>query len=135
MAFVLDNSVVVAWFFPSQATPYTYAIAKRLETEKAWVPALWQLEIANVLRSACARHRLDHAQARDIFDALGKLPIHVDQSDGPSGRQLFELAMRFKLSSYDAAYLELAMRLGLDLATQDQALKDAAEAANVTLAI
>jgi predicted nucleic acid-binding protein len=135
MALVLDNSVVVAWFFPSQATPYSYAIAKRLETEKAWVPALWQLEISNVLRTACARHRLEHAKARDIFDALGKLPIHVDQSEGISARQLFELAMRFKLSSYDAAYLELAMRLGLDLATQDHALKDAAEAANVTLAI
>lgn len=64
MAFVLDNSVLVAWFFPSQATPYTYAIAKRLETEKAWVPALWQLEISNVLRTACLRHRLAHAKAR-----------------------------------------------------------------------
>ncbi len=135
MALVLDNSVVVAWFFPVQATPYSYAIAKRLEIEKAWVPALWQLEIANVLRTACLRHRLEHAKARDIFDALGKLPIHVDQSEGISPRQLFELAMRFKLSSYDAAYLELAMRLGLDLATQDQDLKNAAEAANVTLAI
>ncbi len=135
MAFVLDNSVVVAWFFPSQATPYTHVIAKRLETEKAWVPALWQLEIANVLRTACSRHRLEHAKARDIFDALNKLPVQVDQSDGPSGRQLFELAMRFKLSSYDAAYLELAMRLGMDLATQDQALLDAAQAAQVSLAI
>ena len=135
MAFVLDNSVVVGWFFPSQANPYTYAIAKRLESEKAWVPALWQLEIANVLRTACARHCLDHAQARDIFDALNRLPISFDQSDGPSARQLFELAMRFKLSSYDAAYLELAMRLGLDLATQDQDLQNAAKAANVTLAI
>ena len=134
MAFVLDNSVAVAWFFPSQANSYTNAMAKRLETEKAWVPALWQLEIANVLRTACVRQKLVHTHARDIFSALNKLPIQVDQGGGPSGKQLFELAMRYQLSSYDAAYLELAMRLGLDLATQDQALKDAALAAQVSLA-
>ena len=135
MAFVLDNSVAVAWFLPSQANSYTHAMAKRLETEKAWVPALWQLEIANVLRTACLRHKLAHTTAREIFDALSKLPIQVDQGDGPSGRQLFELAMRYQISSYDAAYLELAMRLGLDLATQDQALKHAAMAAQVSLAV
>ena len=58
MAFVHDNSVAVAWFLPSQSNDYTRAIAKRLETEKAWVPALWQLEIANVVRTACLRHNL-----------------------------------------------------------------------------
>jgi predicted nucleic acid-binding protein len=135
MAFVLDNSVAVAWFLPSQSNDYTRTIAKRLETEKAWVPALWQLEIANVLRTACVRHTLAHTNARDIFSALSKLPIQLDQGNGPSGRQLFELAMRYQLSSYDAAYLELAMRLGLDLATQDQALKHAAMAAQVSLAV
>jgi predicted nucleic acid-binding protein len=134
MAFVLDNSVAVAWFLPAQATDYSRAIAKRLETDKAWVPALWQLEIANVLRTACLRHNLEAAKAREIFDALNKLPIRVDQSDGPSARQLFELAMRYQLSSYDATYLELAMRLGLDLATQDQGLREAAKAAQVSLA-
>jgi predicted nucleic acid-binding protein len=134
MAFVLDNSVAVAWFLPSQSNDYTRTIAKRLETEKAWVPALWQLEIANVVRSACLRHNLALEQARNIFNALNKLPIQIDKSEGASARQLFELAMRYQISSYDAAYLELAMRLGLDLATQDQALKDAALAAKVSLA-
>jgi len=118
MAFVLDNSVAVAWFLPSQSNDYTRTIAKRLETEKAWVPALWQLEIANVVRSACLRHNLALEQARNIFNALNKLPIQIDKSEGASARQLFELAMR----------------LGLDLATQDQALKDAALAAKVSLA-
>jgi predicted nucleic acid-binding protein len=69
--------------------------------------------------------------ARQILDALGLLPIDIDTSPAPGQRQLFELAMRHQLSSYDAAYLELALRYGMPLATQDQQLKAAAIAAGV----
>lgn len=131
MTFVLDNSVVTGWYLPSQATDYSDTIATRLEVEKALVPALWQLELANVLKTACTKGRLTQAQARQILDTLGQLPIEVDTAAPPGQRLLFELAMRYNLSSYDAAYLELAMRHGLPLATQDEQLTLAAKAAGV----
>lgn len=131
MPFVLDNSVVTGWYLPSQATDYSNAVAIRLETDKALVPQLWQLELANVLKTACTKGRLTQSQARQILDTLSQLPIEVDNAAPPGQRPLFELAMRYNLSSYDAAYLELAMRHGLPLATQDEQLKRAATAAGV----
>lgn len=131
MAFVLDNSVVTGWYLPDQATAYSESIAVRLESAKALVPALWQLELANVLKTACTRGKLSLDSARQILDALGQLPIDIDTSPAPGQRQMFELAMRHQLSSYDATYLELAMRHGLPIATQDVRLKNAAIAAGV----
>ena len=97
------------------------------------MPTLWQLELANVLKTACTRGKLSLDAARQILDALGTLPIEIDAGPAPGQRQLFELAMRCKLSSYDAAYLELAMRHGLPIATQDAQLKEAAIAAGVAI--
>ncbi len=131
MAFVLDNSVVTGWYLSDQATAYSEAIAVRLESDKALVPALWQLELANVLKTACTRGKLSIDSARQILDALSQLPINIDTSPAPGQRQMFELAMRHKLSSYDATYLELAVRHGLPIATQDVQLKNAAIAAGV----
>lgn len=131
MTFVLDNSVVTGWYLPSQATDYSKAMATRLEVDKALVPPLWQLELANILKTACTKGRLTQIQARQILDTLSLLPIEVDTGAPPGQRPLFELAMRYNLSSYDAAYLELAMRHGLPLATQDEQLKLAAQAAGV----
>jgi len=133
MPFVLDNSVVTGWYLPDQATDYCEAIAVRLEDDKALVPALWQLELTNVLKTACTRGNLSLDAARQILDALGTLPIEIDAGPAPGQRQLFELAMRCKLSSYGAAYLELAMRHGLPLATQDEQLKEAAIAAGIAI--
>ena len=131
MPFVLDNSVVTGWYLPEQATAYGQSVATRLESDKALVPTLWQLELANVLKTACTRGKLDLETARQILDTLGRLPIEIDTSPAPGQRQLFELAMRYQLSSYDSAYLELAMRHGLPIATQDLHLKEAAMAAGV----
>lgn len=131
MPFVLDNSVVTGWYLPDQATAYTESVAIRLEADRALVPALWQLELANVLKTACTRGKLGMLAARQILDALSQLPIDVDAGPASGQRQLFELAMRHRLSSYDAAYLELAMRHGLPIATQDLELKDAALVAGV----
>ena len=133
MPFVLDNSVVTGWYLPDQATDYCQTIATRLESDNALVPTLWQLELANVLKTACTRGKLNLDVARKILDALGTLPIEVDAGPGPGQRQLFELAMRYKLNSYDAAYLELAMRHGLPIATQDAQLKEAAIGADVAI--
>jgi predicted nucleic acid-binding protein len=133
MPFVLDNSVVTGWYLPDQASAYTEAIALQLQTDKALVPSLWQMELANVLKTACTKGKLPLNHARQILDVLGQLPIEVDTGAAPGQRQLFELAMRYGLSSYDAAYLELAMLHGLPLATRDEQLKLAARAAGVDI--
>lgn len=132
MPFVLDNSVVAGWFLEDQATPYTDAIAARLEEDRAVVPALWQLEFANVLRTACKRNRIAAAQAQQIIEQICSLPIEVDR-DTPGPAELLALALRYDLSSYDAAYLELALRWQLPIATKDHPLRSAATAAGVGL--
>lgn len=132
MHFVLDNSVVAGWYIEDQATDYTEAIAVKLETDRAIVPTLWQLEFANVPKAACSRGELGIDAARQVVDTVCALPIDIDQ-DMPGPRQLFELAMRYNLSSYDAAYLELAMRHGLAIACQDGKLREASKAAGVTV--
>lgn len=130
MPFVLDNSVVTGWYIEDQASDYTEAVAARLETDRALVPALWSLEFANVLKTACTRGKLDIDTARQIVDTLCALPIEIDQAT-PGPRQLLELAMRYNLSSYDAAYLELAMRHGLPIASKDAKLLEAATQAGI----
>jgi predicted nucleic acid-binding protein len=133
MPFVLDNSVVTGWYLPDQATAYTQAMATRLETDRAIVPALWQLEFANVLKTACTRGTLSLDAARQIVDTVAMLPIEIDSGVSPGPRQLLELAMRYSLSSYDAAYLELAMRHGLPIASQDRSLREASLQAGIGL--
>lgn len=130
MAFVLDNSVVCGWFIGNQSTDYTEAVASRLLDEQAHAPGLWQLEFANVLRSACKRGSLDAEGAHEIIEQIAALPIAVDR-DTPGPAAILSLALRYDLTSYDAVYLELALRLQLPIATQDAALMDAARAAGV----
>ena len=130
MPFVLDNSVVSGWFLENQATAYTDAVAQRLRADRACVPALWELEFTNVLRTACVRQRLDAQRAQAIVAQVGALPIEVDRHPvAPS--ELLALALRFGLSTYDAAYLELALRRQCPVATQDDAMRLAALAAGV----
>ncbi len=125
MGLILDNSVVSGWYLASQASDYTRFIAKRLQDDRALVPAIWELEFTNVLRSACIRGRLNAEQAQGIVVQIGTLPIDVDRM--PVLRsEVLALALRFSLSSYDAAYLELALRKQLPLATQDEDLRAAA---------
>jgi predicted nucleic acid-binding protein len=128
--FVLDNSVVSGWYLENQASAYTRAIAARLTDDMALVPALWELELTNVLRTACIRQRLDAQRAQQVLGQIGRLPIEVDRQ-AVLRSELLALALRFSLSSYDAAYLELALRKQLPLATQDQALREAALACGV----
>lgn len=130
MAFVVENSVVCGWFIGNQSTDYTEVVASRLQDEQAHAPALWQLEFANVLRSACKRGALDAQGAHEVIEQIAALPIMVDRDTaGPAA--ILSLALRYDLTSYDAAYLELALRLQLPIATQDAALMEAARAAGV----
>ncbi len=130
MPFVIDNSVVCGWFLANQSTDYTEAIARRLLDDGAIAPGLWSLELANVLRIACKRGAMIASQAREVAEQIAALPIAVD-AQPPTAQAILALALRYDLSSYDAAYLELALRLQLPIATQDTALAEAAMAAGV----
>lgn len=127
MPFVLDNSVVSGWYLDNQANAYTEAIAARLHEDRALVPAVWELELTNVLRTACLRQRMQAQAAQAVIAQIGLLPIDVDREAVPRSH-LLSLALRFGLSSYDAAYLELALRLQVPVASQDAALREAAVA-------
>lgn len=130
MPFVLDNSVVCGWLLDSQSNPYTEAVAQLLLHDHAHAPPLLHLEYANVMRTACKRGVMIAQQAQAAIQQLALLPIQTDKVP-PQPAQLLALALRYDLSAYDAAYLELALRLQLPIATVDTALADAARAAGV----
>jgi predicted nucleic acid-binding protein len=132
MPFVLDNSVVSGWYLAKQATPYTDAVLDKLRTDTAIVPPLWELELVNVTRTATKRGTLTDDAARLAVSFVLGLPISVDRAVVPPERVL-SLALTHNLSAYDAAYLELALRLKLPIAAGDGALKAAAEMAGVSL--
>jgi len=130
MPFVLDSSVVCGWIFENQANAYTESVAQRLLDDRAHVPGLWPMELANVLRTGCKRGILIAQQAQAVLENLAALPIDTDTRPA-SAATLLSLALRHDLSAYDAAYLELALRLQQPIATQDAALAEAARAAGV----
>ncbi len=133
MAFVLDNSVIVAWFIPDQANDYTRRMDRRAEREQPLVPALWESEFANVMTVLLRRRVLARHQAVAILSRAERLQLAVDRA-AVLPRALFELTERHGISAYDAAYLELAQRRGLPLATRDANLAGAARVAGVPLA-
>ena len=131
---VLDASVALAWCFKNEATAAADTVLERLATETASVPAIWHLEIANVLVMSERRRRITPANSTEFIALLEALVIVVDE-ETPSrafGRVLY-LAREERLTAYDAAYLELAMRLGLPLASKDGDLCDAAERLGVSV--
>ena len=132
--FVLDASIALAWCFSDEATPVTQALLERLEVATAFVPSLWSLELANVLLGAERKQRITYAQVTEFLSLLGNLRIEVDLETGARGfHDILLLAHAEHLTSYDAAYLELAMRLGLPLATKDVSLSKAASRLGVPL--
>lgn len=133
MPFVLDNSVVCGWILGNQVTPYTQAIARRLMDSRAVAPALLRLEYTNVLRTACKRGTMNAQQAQQTISLLAELPLDID-TEPPDSAQLLTLALRHDLSSYDAAYLDVALRYQLPIATQDEALARAARSTGVGVA-
>ncbi len=132
MPFVIDNSIVCGWFIQTQVSKYGDAVAVALQDGRACAPALWELELTNVLRTACLRQRLTAQQAQATLAQIVSLPVDVDRQAVPAS-ELLALALRFGLSTYDAAYLELALRLQLPLATADGPLREAALASGVGL--
>jgi predicted nucleic acid-binding protein len=130
--FVLDNSVVMAWYFEDEANAYTDAILEAMAEGEALVPAIWSLEVANVLLVGERRGRSSEARTSRFIALLEALPIRVDAATPQRAlSEILTLAREQRLSTYDAAYLDLAMREGVPLATLDQALRRAADACGV----
>ena len=134
MSWIVDCSMAMAWCFADEATPRTEALLDRLESEAAVAPLHWSLEVANVLRGAVRRGRLTKARAAQKAAALMSLPVRYDNLTHQLAlTTIYQLAEKHKLTSYDAAYLELAMRLGLPLASNDADLIRAAKEAGVAV--
>ena len=132
--FVLDASLALTWCFKDEATPTRLALLQRLGSEHAAVPAIWPLEVANILASAERRKRIDPAGIGEFLALVESLDIRVDGDTADRGlREILDLARREGLTSYDAAYLDLAICEGLPLATGDRALAQAAERCGVTV--
>lgn len=134
MSFVLDASVTTAWLFGDEGTSQTEVLLDRLGAEEAVVPSLWAYEIANVLVIAERRKRITEAQGRQFTRLLSNLPIRVVEAGSAAiWDGAMNAARRYGLTVYDAAYLDLAMREGLSLATQNKALRAAAKTSGVSL--
>jgi predicted nucleic acid-binding protein len=131
---VVDNSVVMSWCFEDEVSPYTDAVLDAMGRARALVPSIWCSEAANVLALAMRKRRLKPADAARFAELLRKLPIDVAPRDSRSDvARLLAVALETGLTAYDAAYLDLARREHLALATTDAPLRRAAAACGVDL--
>ena len=134
MSLVLDSSVTLAWVYSDETTAAVGQVFEMLNQGGAWVPGLWRLEVANILGMGVRRRRHDAGFRDSTLADLALLPIQVDaETDRQAWGATAHLASRRDLSLYDAAYLELALRRGLPLATLDKDLRGAARAENIQL--
>jgi predicted nucleic acid-binding protein len=125
---VLDSSATLAWIYADETTDDLNALFEQIANDGAVVPTLWRLEIANSLTVAIRRARIDAEFRRSALADLAFLDISTDQhTDDRAWNETLHLADRFRLSLYDAAYLELAQRRRLPLATLDRELRAAAQ--------
>ena len=134
--FVLDATITMAWCFTDEATEFTETLLSRLSdlTDRALVPALWLYEVVNVVELAVRKGRITEEKATAFLESLADLPIEIENPTQPLVfTSMRALASRYKLTGYDAAYLELAIRHNLPIAALDNALAQAARAASVDL--
>jgi len=127
MSLVLDSSATLAWIYSDEVTEGVRELFDTVADAGAFVPALWRLEVANSLTIAVRRGRIDAEFRRAALDDLAMLEITTDnQTDTHAWTETLQLADLFRLTLYDAAYLELAHRRGVPLATLDEDLSAAA---------
>ena len=135
MSFVLDNSVTMRWFFGDGKPPelvYAQKVLDAMKHASAIVPVTWGLEVANVLVRAEAHDLVTEARTTAFLDMLEDIDIEVDAATFSQAlSDTLQLARRYHLSSYDASYLELALRLSVPLATLDRDLQAASKKAGV----
>ena len=134
MSLVLDSSATLAWIFPDEVSDAARRIFDAVTLSGAWVPSLWRLEIANSLQIGVRRRRIDTARRDAVLADLAALNIAVDpDTDRYAWTSTLQLADRFRLTLYDASYLDLAQRRNLPLATFDRALQAGAKVLGISL--
>lgn len=137
MNFVLDASVALLWLVP-QTNPagveYAESVLMALKSSQAVAPPLLTLEIANVIAKVEAKGMVTEANSQHYLSLFGRLNIVMDETSATHALgSILNLARRYKLSAYDASYLELALRTGLPIATLDADLAKAVQAAGVAV--
>ena len=136
MTLVIDASLTLAWYFEDESTPDTDELLTCVADAGALVPGLWRLEVANGFQMAVNRQRIDAVYRDASLNELTLLPITIDTDTNTyAWSTTLRLAERFSLTAYQAAYLELAQRCSLPLATLDPALHAPAAALSISLAI
>jgi predicted nucleic acid-binding protein len=134
MSVVLDSSAALAWVYSDEITEAIRDVFQMVSESGAWVPGLWKLEVANILEMGVRRGRHDAAFRDSTLTDLALLPLAVDaETDRQAWNRTLLLAERHRLTLYDAAYLELALRRGLPLASVDAELRAAAQAEGVAV--
>jgi predicted nucleic acid-binding protein len=134
VSLVLDSLAALAWVYAEEATPAIRDVFKQVTEAGAWVPSHWRVEVANVLEMGVRRARHDAAFRDATLADLALLPIQLDpDTNQQAWGATVRLAERHRITVYDAAYLELALRRGLPLATLDRELREAAVAESVLL--
>jgi predicted nucleic acid-binding protein len=134
MSMVLDSSATLAWVYSDEITEPIRHVFDLVGENGAWVPGLWKLEVANILEMGARRGRHDAAFRDSTLADLALLPISVDtETDRQAWGATLQLSERHQLTMYDAAYLELALRRGLPLASLDADLRRAAQAEGVAI--
>jgi predicted nucleic acid-binding protein len=134
MAQVIDASIAIAWCVPSQSTPASVSALKSTFADGGYVPAQFWFEVLHGLARSERRGAVLRAEVDEFVGLLSKLSLKIDTAyDNAAMVRLHVMARHHALSIYDASYLELALRVGLPLATRDAALARAARAAGVAL--
>lgn len=132
--FVVDCSMTMAWLFDDEKSPSSEKVLDRLNNEPAVVPSLWILEVINVLLVGEKRKRITPSQTTHFLNVLNNLPIQIIENETlQQSESLLFLARTYGLTSYDSAYLDLASRQGLPLATLDAQLIKAAQTLGIQI--
>lgn len=136
MSFVLDNSVVMRWFFgdgSQKDLEYSLAVLEQVPLSRVMVPAVWSLEVTNVIVRAETKGLVSEARSAEFVRLLADMDIKEETIESSLVFvNVLSVARRYSLSTYDASYLELAMREGVELATLDAELIRAASQAGVS---
>lgn len=133
VAFVVDNSVAVAWLYPGQATAYTERVLESSGTSTLHTSFIWPAEFANAATVMVNRGILTDELGTEMIRMVDTLGLVIDRTPVDL-RVLYQVSRRYGLSAYDASYLELAMRLNIPLATRDKALMKASQTLELFLA-
>jgi len=133
-SFVVDSSVALAWCFRDEATPATRALLQRMGGETALVPAWWFLELTNVIALAERKRRITLEKVAEFIALIQGFDLEIDEEGARRAfTHLLPFCRTYQLTSYDALYLDLALRRQVPLATLDEPLRKAAEKLGVKL--